>query len=41
MGMDTRRTTEGPADVLDRSSKSPNERNAVDMPGSAAAVEAW
>jgi hypothetical protein len=38
-GMDTRRATEGPADVLDSTSRSPMERNAVDMPGSAAAVE--
>jgi hypothetical protein len=34
-----RRATEGPADVLDSTSRSPTERNAVDMPGSAAAVE--
>ena len=45
-GMDTRRiwrfpasATEGPADVLDSTSRSPRERNAVDMHGSAAAVE--
>ena len=38
-GVDTRRATEGPADVLDGTSRSPTERNAVDMPGSAAAVE--
>ena len=40
-GMDTRRATEGPAGVLDSTSRSPAERNAVDMPGSAAAVETW
>jgi hypothetical protein len=39
-GMDTRRATEGSADVLDSTSRSPTERNAVDMPGSAAVVEA-
>jgi hypothetical protein len=38
-GTDTRRATEGPAGVLDSTSRSPRERNAVDMPGSAAAVE--
>ena len=38
-GMDTRRATEGSAGVLDSTSRSPKERNAVDMPGSAAAVE--
>ncbi len=38
--MDTRRATEGSAaGVLDSTSRSPTERNAVDMPGSAAAVE--
>ena len=37
--MDTRRATEDPAGVLDTTSRSPTERNAVDMPGSAAAVE--
>ena len=37
--MDTRRATEGPAGVLDSTARSPTERNAVDMPGSAAAVE--
>jgi hypothetical protein len=31
--------TEGPAGILDSMSRSPTERNAVDMPGSAAAVE--
>jgi hypothetical protein len=40
MGVDTRRATEGPAGILDSTSRSPKERNAVDMPGSAAAVEA-
>jgi len=39
-GMATRRTTEGPAGVLDSTSRSPKERNEVDMPGSASAVEA-
>ena len=39
--MDTRRATEGSAGVLDSTSRSPTERNAVDMPGSAAAVESW
>jgi hypothetical protein len=39
-GMDTRRATEGPAGILDSMSRSPTERNAVDRPGSAAAVEA-
>ena len=46
-GMDTRRiwrikasATEGPAGVLDSTSRSPKECNEVDMPGSAAAVEA-
>jgi len=39
MGMDTRRATEGSAGVLDSTSRSPSERNAVDRPGSAAAVE--
>jgi len=44
--MDTRRiwripasATEGVAGLLDSASRSPMERNAVDMPGSAAAVE--
>ena len=40
-GMDTRRATEGSAGVLDSTSRSTTERNAVDMPGSAAAVETW
>jgi hypothetical protein len=40
MGVDTRRATEGTADVLNSTSRSPKERNAVNMPGSAAAVEA-
>jgi hypothetical protein len=46
-GMDTRRiwrfpagATEGSAGILDSMSRSPTERNEVDMPGSAAAVEA-
>jgi hypothetical protein len=39
-GMDTRRATEGSTGILDSMSRSPTERNAVDMPGSAAAVEA-
>jgi hypothetical protein len=46
-GMDTKRiwrfsasATEGPADVLDSTSRSLKERNAVDVLGSAAAVEA-
>jgi hypothetical protein len=38
--MDTRRATKGPAGVLDSTSRSPRERNEVDMPGSASAVEA-
>jgi hypothetical protein len=40
MGMDTRRASEGPAGVRDSTSRSPTERNAVDMPRSAAIVEA-
>jgi hypothetical protein len=40
MGVDARRATEGPADVLNGTSRNPTERNAADMPGSAAAVEA-
>jgi hypothetical protein len=46
-GMDARRiwrfpasATEGAAGVLDSTSRSPTERNAADIPGSAAAVEA-
>jgi hypothetical protein len=39
-GVDARRATEGPAGVLDSTSRSPPERNAADMPGSAAAAEA-
>jgi hypothetical protein len=39
--MDTRRATEGPAGVLDSTSRSPRERNEADMPGYAAAVETW
>jgi hypothetical protein len=38
-GMDTRRATEGSAGALDSTSRGPTERNAADMPGSAAAVE--
>jgi len=38
--VDARRVTEGPAGVLDGTARSPTERNAADMPGSAAAVEA-
>ena len=38
--VDARRATEGSAGVLDGTSRSPTERNAADMPGSAAAVEA-
>jgi len=45
-GVDARRiwrfpasATEGRADVLDSASRNPTERNAVDMAGSAAAVE--
>jgi hypothetical protein len=34
------KATEGPTDILDSMSRRPTERNAVDMPGSAAAVEA-
>ena len=40
-GVDTRRATEGPGGVVDTTARSPTERNAVDMPVSAAAVEAW
>jgi hypothetical protein len=32
---------EGAAGVLDSTSRRPTERNAIDMPGSAAAVESW
>ena len=39
-GVDTRRATEGSAGILDSMSRSPTERNAADMPGSTAAVEA-
>jgi hypothetical protein len=39
-GVDARRATEGPADVLDSTSRSLTERNAADMPGSDAAAEA-
>jgi len=41
MGVDTRRATEGPGGVVETTSRSPTERNAVDMPISAAAVESW
>ena len=41
MGMEPRRAIEGSAGVLDNTSRSPTERNAVDMAGSAAAVETW
>jgi hypothetical protein len=37
--MDIRRATESPADILDSTSRGPTERNAADMPGSAAAIE--
>jgi hypothetical protein len=40
-GMDTRRAAEGPAGVLDSTSRSQRERNEVDMLVSAAAVESW
>jgi hypothetical protein len=40
-GVDTRRATEGLGGRLDSLSRSPTEHNAVDMPGSAAAVESW
>jgi hypothetical protein len=39
-GVDTRRATEGPAGVLYGTSRSPTERNAVDMPGCVTVVEA-
>jgi hypothetical protein len=39
-GMDARRATEGPAGILDSMSRSPTERNAANMPGSAAAAGA-
>ena len=39
-GMDTRRAKEGPAGLLDSTSRSSTEHNAVDMPGSADEVEA-
>ena len=38
-GMDARLATEGPGGVLYGTSRSPRERNAVDMPRYAAAVE--
>jgi len=40
-GTDTRRANEGPAGVLDNMPRSPTERNAADVAGSAAAVESW
>ena len=40
-GVDARRATEGPADLLDSTTRSPTECNAVGMLGSAAAVEIW
>ena len=40
-GVDTRRATEGPGGVVETTSRSPTERNAVDMPVSAAAAEGW
>jgi hypothetical protein len=39
--MDAKHATEGSAGVLDSTSRNPTERNAVDMPGSAAEVESW
>jgi len=39
MGIDTRLATEGPGGVLDSTSRSPRERNEVDMPIYAAAVK--
>ncbi len=39
--MDTRRATEGPSGVVDRTSRSPRECNAIDVLGSAAAAKAW
>jgi hypothetical protein len=41
MGEDTRRATEGPGDVVDTTSRSPTDRNAVGMPVSAAVAGAW
>ncbi len=40
-GVDARRATKGPGGALDSASRSPTERNAADMPVSAAAAEAW
>jgi len=40
MGVDTRLTTEGPGGALDSASRSPRERNAVDMPIYAAVIKA-
>jgi hypothetical protein len=39
--IDKRRATEGPQACSCSPSRSPRERNAGDMPGSAAAVESW
>jgi len=39
-GVDTRRATEGTGGVVETTSRSPTERNAVDMPVSDAAAEA-
>jgi hypothetical protein len=38
MGMAARHATEGPADAFEGTSRSPTERNAVNMSGSAAKV---
>ena len=40
-GVDTRRATEGPGGVVETTARSPTERNAVDMPVSAAVAEGW
>ena len=39
MGVDTRRAAGRDAGALDSMSRGPTERNAADMPGSAAAVK--
>ncbi len=39
--MDSRRATEGSSGVVDSTSRSPRERNAIDMLESAAAAKAW
>jgi len=39
MGVDTRLATEGPGVALNSASRSPRERNAVDMPIYASAVK--